>query len=55
MTGHVFELTATDGAARRGRLHTAHERFAHRQAAGMSSLGGASGFLRNATFEGHGR
>ena len=28
---------------------------AHRQAAGMSSLGGASGFLRNATFEGHGR
>ena len=28
---------------------------AHRQAAGMSSLGGASGFRRNATFEGHGR
>ena len=28
---------------------------AHRQAAGMSAMGGASGFLRNATFEGHGR
>ena len=28
---------------------------AHRQAAGGSGLGGASGFLRNATFEGHGR
>lgn len=28
---------------------------AHHQAAGMSGLGGASGFLRNATFEGHGR
>ena len=28
---------------------------AHRQAAGMGALGGASGFLRNATFEGHGR
>lgn len=28
---------------------------AHRQAAGMATLGGASGFLRNATFEGHGR
>ena len=28
---------------------------AHRQAAGGSSIGGASGFLRNATFEGHAR
>lgn len=28
---------------------------AHHQAAGMSGMGGASGFLRNATFEGHAR
>ncbi|MFD1710761.1 sigma-E factor negative regulatory protein [Ottowia flava] len=28
---------------------------AHRQATGIATLGGASGFLRNATFEGHGR
>lgn len=28
---------------------------AHRQAAGGAPMGGASGFLRNATFEGHGR
>ncbi len=28
---------------------------AHRQTAGGSAVGGASGFLRNATFEGHGR